>query len=119
VGRDDGRLVTLGSGCGRRRVKAMPYTFRVCYDWLYLNGIDECIPDRPAIVVDERREQLSVTCWVWDTDAPDRWNMSRARVTRIGDDLDQEIRTVPLRVPLTDLVRRSLAECGATLTETM
>jgi hypothetical protein len=100
---------------GRRAVTAMTHPYRIAYEWLRVNGIDELIPDRPLIVVDEPHRQLSVTCWAWK-DGADRWDTA-LNVTRLGDCLGTEERTVALAVPLSKKVREAITRCGGRLVE--
>jgi hypothetical protein len=93
----------------------MAPAYRACYEWLAANGIDELLPDRPLIIIDHPAQRLSVTCWVWGPGA-DRWGRDLT-VTRLGDGLATEERTVPLTQPLTDRIRAALTRCGARLVE--
>lgn len=104
----------MGKG-GRRKIAAMTHPYRIAYGWLAANGIDELVPDRPLIIVDETRGQLSVTCWAWKPGA-DRWDYTLS-VTRLGDALATEERVVPLTVPLTKKVREAITCCGGRLVE--
>jgi hypothetical protein len=69
------------------------------YDWLLANGVDEMLPERPTITIDEAAGAITYTAFVWD--GPRGWDANNWRLTPANDgahDVVTEMRTVPLRV---------------------
>ncbi|MER7280417.1 hypothetical protein ABT369_38870 [Dactylosporangium sp. NPDC000244] len=108
----------------------MDGAIRPAYHWLAANGVTEWLPERPRI--DISNGTIRYTAYVWNDDAERGFN---ARWLLVGDSISAErakqiiakgrlklgdpvieVRTVPLRVPLTDDARAAFARGGATLT---
>lgn len=108
------------------------------YDWLEANGITEYLPEHAEVRVDTKAGTLTYTSFVWNDDARRGFNSDIAatcddlservwdiaRKAGLGPTVDSkdhreitEMRTVPLRVPPTDRVRRLFAKSGLRLKE--
>ena len=47
--------------------------YRSVYRWLRANGVDEAIPDKPRIAIDERAGRFTMSRFRW-LPGRDRWN---------------------------------------------
>lgn len=86
--------------------------FKAANDWLEANGVSEWIPENPTISV--VGDQLTYTAFRFEGD---RRGFDTKAIVVIGLDVATEDRTVPLRLPLTDVVREAFRQCGATIEE--
>lgn len=84
------------------------------YDWLVANGINEWIPEAPALRIDPAAGTLTYTSYLWS--GPRGWSADGFQVDADGDPAVEQ-RTVPLVVPPSERIRELLAGTGATLEE--
>jgi hypothetical protein len=75
------------------------------YDWLIANGVEEWLPEYPAITVDRQARTITYTAFVWD--GPRGWDGEHLLI--LDDEVASERRTVPLAVEPDERVTLRLA----------